>query len=703
MSPTGRPLDFAVLSPAGRPDARLPIAASRAGAIGVLDLQFARERSVVLQALRDLAERGRGRFGVHVPADEELLRLALDASPRPPDVVILGGRPGRDVAAPIALARGRGARTLAIATSLDEALAAEAAGADAIVGKGHEAAGWIGEESTFVLLQRLRDAVSVPVWAQGGVGRHTAAACLVAGAEGAILDAQVLLARESPLDDAVRARVAAFDGSETVALGADLGAAFRLHVRPDLPAATALAEAERQLVRDGGDEASARDRWQAAVEQAVDWDDLDRHVLAVGQDASFAAGLARHRTVAGILDALGEAALAQCAAARRIRPLAEGAPLAASHGTRYPVLQGPMTRVSDRSGFAAAVVEGGGLPFLALALMRHAEVDALLEETAARMGDRPWGVGILGFVPAELREEQLASIREHRPPFALIAGGRPAQARALEEHGIETYLHVPSPGLLRLYLREGARRFVFEGRECGGHVGPRTSFVLWDTMVRTLLDEASPSDLAACHVVLAGGLHDALSAAMAAAIAAPLAERGARVGVLAGTAYLFTEEAVASGAITPGFQAAAIDCRETVFLESGPGHATRCLPSPFAAEFAAEKRRLVQEGRSSQEVREALEVLNIGRLRVASKGKDRNPAPEPGGAKLVDVDAEEQWRRGMYMIGQVAALRDRVERHVGDEAAPARVRLVARRAVGVEVRPPVEAVRRHLTDRVDPV
>jgi hypothetical protein len=58
-----------------------------------------------------------------------------------------------------------------------------------------------------------------------------------------------------------------------------------------------------------------------------------------------------------------------------------------------------MTRVSDRAAFAARVAEEGGLPFLALALMRAPEVEALLAETRQRLGDRPWGVGILGFVP----------------------------------------------------------------------------------------------------------------------------------------------------------------------------------------------------------------------------------------------------------------------------------------------------------------
>ena len=36
-----RDFDWIVLAPAGAPDARLPIAGSRAGAIGVLNLEFA--------------------------------------------------------------------------------------------------------------------------------------------------------------------------------------------------------------------------------------------------------------------------------------------------------------------------------------------------------------------------------------------------------------------------------------------------------------------------------------------------------------------------------------------------------------------------------------------------------------------------------------------------------------------------------------
>ncbi|HEX8804600.1 MAG TPA: beta-ketoacyl synthase N-terminal-like domain-containing protein, partial [Acidimicrobiales bacterium] len=341
----------------------------------------------------------------------------------------------------------------------------------------------------------------------------------------------------------------------------------------------------------------------------------------------------------------------QIALAAELRPLGPGAGVAAARGTTYPIAQGPMTRVSDRAPFAAAVADGGGLPFLALSLLRGDEIRHLLDETGRLVGDRPWGIGILGFVPPDLREEQLEVVREMRPPVALIAGGRPSQAAPLEAEGITTYLHVPSPGLLDRFWKDGARRFVFEGRECGGHVGPRSSFALWERQIDRLLAEP---DLDGVEVLFAGGVHDARSAAMVAAMAVPLAERGAAVGVLMGTAYVLTAEAVASGAITPTFQRAAVDCRDTVLLETSPGHATRCVHSEYVAAFERRKRELADQGVAVREMWAELETLNLGRLRIAAKGIVRQ------GDELVEVDADAQRSEGMFMIGQVAALRDHV-------------------------------------------
>ena len=95
-----------------------------------------------------------------------------------------------------------------------------------------------------------------------------------------------------------------------------------------------------------------------------------------------------------------------------------------------------------------------------------------------------------------------------------------------------------------------------------------------------------------------------------------------------------------------------------MLLETGPGHAIRCIPTPYADVFEAEKRRLRAEAKSPLEVGIALERMNLGRLRVASKGVDRAPTGDGNGTGLSPVPADEQVRRGMYMIGQVAALQE---------------------------------------------
>ena len=91
------------------------------------------------------------------------------------------------------------------------------------------------------------------------------------------------------------------------------------------------------------------------------------------------------------------------------------------------------------------------------------------------------------------------------------------------------------------------------------------------------------------HVLFAGGIHDARSAALVGVMAAPLTERGMRVGVLMGTAYLFTREIVDCGAVVRRYQDEAVRCTRTVNLETAPGHASRCAVTPFAHDFLAER------------------------------------------------------------------------------------------------------------------
>ena len=112
-----------------------------------------------------------------------------------------------------------------------------------------------------------------------------------------------------------------------------------------------------------------------------------------------------------------------------------------SSAPHFQSRKGPMTRVSDRAPFAEAVARAGCAAFSrALAHARRRGARSSSKKRATRVEGRPWGVGILGFVPPELQQEQLALIAEMKPTVALIAGGRPSQARPLEKEGIRTFL-----------------------------------------------------------------------------------------------------------------------------------------------------------------------------------------------------------------------------------------------------------------------
>jgi hypothetical protein len=85
-------------------------------------------------------------------------------------------------------------------------------------------------------------------------------------------------------------------------------------------------------------------------------------ILPIGQGVAFAGRLAReHRNVAGILRAYRSQMADNLRIATSAPPIAENSTFAQAHGIRYPVFQGPMTRVSDVPGL-------GGLAFLPLCL-----------------------------------------------------------------------------------------------------------------------------------------------------------------------------------------------------------------------------------------------------------------------------------------------------------------------------------------------
>lgn len=601
------------LTPFEKPDVSLVPKLHQAGAFPVLSLGH--ELASAQEALDQLEQIDIPSYGISFP-NNQLTSLSV---PEKVSLIIL----------PFGINLSTDLPVIYQVNSVEEAKQAEQSGAKGIIIKGNEAGGKVGYESTFVLFQRIiKEIQNIPVWIQGGVGIHTAAAAKALGATGVVLDSQLALFPESSVPKDVKELCTKLNGTETKII-----AGHRVLARPNSPSLPDNITAE---------------------ELVTYFKDLDisRSYIPMGQDISLAIDLFEDfKTLKKLVFGFKEAMYGHLKQAKALRVIDQENTLAKDLGLRYPIAQGPMTRVSDIPLFADAVADAGALPFVALSLLKGKPAKSLVMETKNLAGEKTWGVGILGFAPQELRDEQTSYILEAKPPVVLIAGGRPAQAKIFEKAGIKTFLHVPSPALLDIFLKEGAANFIFEGRECGGHVGPLSSMVLWEKQIERILKEDHPENIS---VFFAGGIHNAFSTAFVSVMAAPLAARGVKVGVLMGTAYLYTQEAVSCGAIQEEFQLQAMQAKDTVLLETAPGHETRCLNTSFAQYFNTEKAKLIEAGTDKKEVWEQLEKLNVGRLRIAAKGVERQ------GDQLVHIPKDEQLELGMYMIGQVATMHDRV-------------------------------------------
>lgn len=603
------------LTPFERPDVNLMPKMHQAGIFPVVSLGH--ELSTAREALSLLDQSDIPSYGIHM-SDEIFLALQF------PEKVTFAILPSG-----MSIKQSSNLNIIYQVTSLEEARQAEQSGAKGIIVKGNEAGGQIGYESTFVLFQRIISEIkSIPVWVQGGIGLHTAAAVKALGAAGVVLDSQLALFPESSVPKDIKDLSSKLNGTETKII-----ANHRVLVRPNSPSLP--------------DDITAED-----LKSYFTGFDISKSYIPMGQDISLATDLYEEfRTLKKLAFGLKEAMYGHLKQAKALQVIDQNNSLAQELGLKYPIAQGPMTRVSDVPGFANAVAEAGALPFVALSLLKGNSAKSLVMETKELAGNKTWGVGILGFAPQELRDEQTSYILEAQPPVVLIAGGRPAQAKVFEKAGIKTFLHVPSPALLDIFLKEGAKNFIFEGRECGGHVGPLSSMVLWEKQIERILKEDHPENIS---VFFAGGIHNDFSTAFVSIMAAPLAARGVKVGVLIGTAYLYTQEAVQTGAIQEEFQLQAMQAKDTVLLETAPGHETRCLNTAFANYFNTEKAKLLAAGTDKKEVWEKLEKLNVGRLRIAAKGIERQ------GDQLVNIPKDDQLDLGMYMIGQIATMHNKV-------------------------------------------
>ncbi|MDE0852912.1 MAG: hypothetical protein OSA97_00635, partial [Nevskia sp.] len=238
--------DVLGLTPADAAHPGVAVALARSGGIGLLDLEFCRDEGQALANFRRLLDATEARIGLRLTAGSSGLAgrlLATVADGRALTLVFVGD----------AAAQGQMHQQLQPAAAhriLAEITGAELPGSLAyphhgLVAKGHEAGGWVGVDTSYILLQKLAGKTSLPVYVQGGIGIHSAAACRILGAAGVVLDDQLLLLAESPLPEAQQNELARLNGAETRLFGELLEQPCRVYSRPGTPALKAADEDNR--------------------------------------------------------------------------------------------------------------------------------------------------------------------------------------------------------------------------------------------------------------------------------------------------------------------------------------------------------------------------------------------------------------------------------------------------------------------------
>ena len=273
-------------------------------------------------------------------------------------------------------------------------------------------------------------------------------------------------------------------------------------------------------------------------------------------------------------------------------------------GSRYALLGGAMSWVSERS-LVAAIYNAGGFGVIACGSMTPALLEAEIAATQA-LTQQPFGVNLITMHP-QLDDLVQVCLRA-KVGHVVLAGGIPpgGAVRAVKDGGAKLIAFAPALVLAKRLVRSGADAIVIEGSEAGGHIGPVSLTVLAQEILPHLRD---------VPVFVAGGL------GRGEAILSYL-EMGA-AGAQLGTRFAATAESIAHPNFKQAFvRANARDALPSVQLdERFPVIPVRGLVNAGTKRFLvhqAETAKRFQDGELSKEAAQLeIEHFWAGALRRA--------------------------------------------------------------------------------------
>lgn len=145
-------------------------------------------------------------------------------------------------------------------------------------------------------------------------------------------------------------------------------------------------------------------------------------------------------------------------------------------GSRYAILGGAMTWVSERN-LVAAISNAGGFGVLASGAMSAGLLSKEIQATKA-LTNKPFGVNLITMHPQLL--DLIDVCVQEKIKHVVLAGGLPSREAIskLKAANIKVICFAPALSIAKKLVRLDVDGLVIEGMEAGGHIGPVSTAVL---------------------------------------------------------------------------------------------------------------------------------------------------------------------------------------------------------------------------------
>ncbi|MCE2716683.1 MAG: NAD(P)H-dependent flavin oxidoreductase [Pseudomonadota bacterium] len=145
-------------------------------------------------------------------------------------------------------------------------------------------------------------------------------------------------------------------------------------------------------------------------------------------------------------------------------------------GTRYAILGGAMTWVSNHQ-LVAAISNSGGFGVLASGAMPPNILSEEIDKTKL-LTKKPFGVNLITMHPR--LDEMIDVCGQHKISHVVLAGGLPntSSFSRIKTHGCSVIGFAPALAIAKKLIKMGTDAIIIEGSEAGGHIGPVSTSVL---------------------------------------------------------------------------------------------------------------------------------------------------------------------------------------------------------------------------------